>query len=179
MRGGICSVDEMKLPRIDDAIERCRDHLDESHSRSTQIESFLVQHLLVLICASFEIEIERLVDDRVAKSADPEVRDFARSFVDQLFRNPQIGEIKGLLGRFGDGPKEDFKNRIHGTRAETFFSSIVNNRHQVAHSVGPNLTLAELESAYEEAHSVLDAVHAALDLHVGELAGVEGAGRSN
>jgi len=153
----------MRLPRIDDAIERCRAHLDLSAARSTAIESFLVQHLLVLICASFELEVERLIDDRVGRSADPEVREFARSCVSQIFRNPQIGEISGLLGRFGDLPKSAFKSRVNGTRAETFFSSIVSNRHQVAHSLGPNLTLAELETAYAEAHSVLDAVRAALE----------------
>jgi hypothetical protein len=152
----------MKLARIDLAIDECRDHLDRSQARGTPIESFLVMHLLVLICAAFEEHIEGLVSARISRSADVAVQSFARACVTKTFRSIEIRSISGLLGQFGGECKEAFQNRVNGTVAETFFGTIVSNRHRVAHSVGPNVTLDELIEKYDEAHAVLDAIDEAL-----------------
>lgn len=153
----------MKLARVDDAIEQCRDHLDRTQTLGSPIEAFLVRHLLVLMCATFEEEIERLVADRVSQSADSAVQEFAKSCVNQVFRSIAVKELSGFLGKFGVVCKQVFQTQVNGTRAETFYGTIVSNRHNVAHSVGANVTFVELVNSYEEAHVVLDAVRAALD----------------
>jgi hypothetical protein len=148
----------MKISRIDRAIELCREHLDRTNSRGTEIEVYLTQYLLVLIYAAFEEEIERIVVERLCASSDPHIEAFAKSALDAVFRSMGISEIAGLLGRFSPEYKGRFQERISGTRAGTFFMNIVTGRHQTSHSAGAAVTFREVEAFYEEGHTVLDAV---------------------
>lgn len=148
----------MKLAQVDRAIETCEEHLQRTNSRGTEIEAFLTRYLLILICASFEEEIEAIVIRRLSTSKDPHVEAFAKSALDAVFRSLKTSEIAGLLNRFSPGYKEKFHDRLRGTKAETFFNNIVAGRHYTAHSLGANVTLRELVEFYEEGHTVLDAV---------------------
>jgi RiboL-PSP-HEPN len=148
----------MKLAQIDRAIDLCEEHVDRTDSRGTEIEAFLTQYLLVLICAAFEEEIERIVIRRLSTSSDPHIESFAKSALDAVFRSTKTGEIAGLLNRFGSDYKEKFTGRISGTRAETYFNNIVIGRHAIAHSMGSTVTLRELIEFYKEGHTVLDAI---------------------
>lgn len=91
----------MRLGRIDQAIEACQDHLESSGAMGTEIEAYLTRYLLILICASFEEEIESLISERAARSNDPGLESFVRSAVGQVFRSLKTSEITGLLKRFG------------------------------------------------------------------------------
>lgn len=146
----------MELNRIEEALEKCRDHLTKTNSFNTEIESYLTQYLLVLICATLEKEIKSIVIQRARNSNDTHLESFCRSCVSQLFRSIKTNQISGLLGRFGDDYKTAFSNKVNGTRAETFFNNIVSNRHQVAHDSGVNTTYEELEVFYREGVTVLD-----------------------
>jgi len=148
----------MKLTTIDRAVQLCAEHLDRTQSRGTEIEVFLTRYLLILMCAAFEEEIENIVLRRLAGSNDPKIESFGKSALDALFRSMKISEIAGLLNRFSPEYKEQFQNRVNGTRAETFFNNIVLARHSTAHSVGTNVTLRELVEFYEEGHTVLDVI---------------------
>lgn len=149
----------MRLAQIDRAIEVCRDHLDRTNSRGTEIEAFLAQYLSVLICAEFEEEIERIVVRRLSSPNDPYIESFAKSALDAVFRSMGVREISGLLNRFSPDVKKRFQDRICGTRAETYFTNIVTRRHLTVHSAGANVTLRELEEFYDEGHTILDAIH--------------------
>lgn len=154
----------MRLVRIDQAIEACQAHLESSGATGTEIEAYLTRYLLILICATFEEEIESLIIERAAKSGDPGLESFVRSAVGQVFRSLKTSEIAGLLGRFGVDYKERFRQELTNTeRAETFFNNIVTNRHDTAHSVGSNVSFAELVRFYSEGHVVLDAIKATLN----------------
>ena len=148
----------MKLAQVDRAIEICEEHLDATGSRGTEVEAFLTRYLLILICASFEEEIERIVIKRLSESKDPHIESFAKSALNAVFRSLKTSEIAGLLNRFSPDYKEEFHGRVAGTRAETFFNNIVLGRHFTAHSLGSNVTLGELVSFYEEGHTILDVV---------------------
>jgi hypothetical protein len=152
----------MKLTQIDRAIETCKEHLAQTNTQGTEVETFLAQHLVVMICGAFEEEIEKIVVQRLGASNDPEIEAFARSALDAVFRSTGIKEISGLLNRFNPEVKKRFQDRVCGTRAETFFSNIVTHRHQTVHSGGSTLTLRELADFYDEGHTVLDAISVAL-----------------
>ena len=153
----------MRLVRIDQAIEACQTHLENSGAAGTEIEAYLTRYLLVLICATFEEEIESLIIERAARSGDPGLESFVRSAVGQIFRSLKTSEITGLLGRFGVDCKDRFRQELStNERAETFFNNIVTNRHDTAHSAGSNVSFSELVRFYSEGHVVLDAVKAAL-----------------
>jgi len=148
----------MRLAPIDRAITICEEHLERTQSRGTEIEAFLTRYLLVLMCATFEEEIEAMVLRRLGGSNDQRIESFAKSALDALFRSTKTGEIAGLLQRFSPEYKERFQARVNGTRAETYFNNIVLGRHSTAHSLGANVTLRELVDFYEEGHTVLDAI---------------------
>ena len=153
----------MRLARIDQAIEVCQAHLENSGATGTEIEAYLTRYLLVLICAAFEEEIESLIIERAARSGDPALESFVRSAVGQIFRSLRTSEITGLLGRFGVSYRDRFRQELsNNERAETFFNNIVTNRHDTAHSAGSNVSFAELVRFYAEGHVVLDAVKVAL-----------------
>jgi hypothetical protein len=153
----------MRLIRIDQAIEACQAHLENSGATGTEIEAYLTRYLLVLICATFEEEIESLIIERAARSGDPGLESFVRSAVGLIFRSLKTSEIVGFLGRFGIDCKDRFRQELStNERAETFFNNIVTNRHDTAHSAGSNVSFSELVRFYSEGHVVLDAVKAAL-----------------
>ncbi|MGQ4808743.1 hypothetical protein NKDENANG_02131 [Candidatus Entotheonellaceae bacterium PAL068K] len=154
----------MRLTRIDQAIEVCQVHLENSGATGTEIEAYLTRYLLVLICAVFEEEIESRIVERAARSEDAGLESFVRSAVGQIFRSLKTSEIAGLLNRFGVQYRERFRQELsNNERAETFFNNIVTNRHDTAHSAGSNVSFAELVRFYAESHVVLDAVKAALE----------------
>jgi len=153
----------MKLVRIDQAIEVCQAHLEDSGATGTAIEAYLTRYLLVLICAAFEEEIESLIIERAARSGDAGLESFVRSAIGQIFRSLKTSEIAGLLNRFGVHCKDHFRQELsNNERAETFFNNIITNRHDTAHSAGSNVSFADLVRFYSEGHVVLDAVKAAL-----------------
>ena len=148
----------MKLAQVDEAIEACKNHLIKSNAMGTEIEAYLTRYLLILICAAYEEEIEKLFVQRASHTKDPHIVAFVSSTVRTRFRNPMTSKIAEMLGLFSSDYKEKFSNKVSGTRAETFFNNIAINRHSTAHSFGSNMTFSELVSTYNEAHTVLDAI---------------------
>lgn len=146
----------MKLAPVDHALEVCEQHLARTGTVGTEIESFLTRHVLVLICATFEKEIEKIVLERAANANDPALGSFLRHAVHALFRSLLCSEIAGSLNRFGPDYKARFQERVNGTPAEIAWNNIVQNRHVTAHSAGPNVTFRELVDFYEKGHSILD-----------------------
>lgn len=147
----------MKLLRIDEALEKCEEHLSYSSAYGTEIESLLTYSLLVLMCSEFEQVIEKLVQDKCSTITDPGIKEFLGSCVGILFRSVKSSEISGLLNRFGNSYKEAFKLKTdNNARAVTLYNNIVTKRHGVAHSYGTNITFQEVKQFYEEGHIVLD-----------------------
>lgn len=154
----------MRLPAVESAIETCELHLGSTNTFGSQIESFLTRYLTIIVCSNFEQEIERLLERRAARSADPALKEFCRSCCGVVFRSVMTSDMAGLLGRFGVSYKELFQQRmLANQRAETFFNNIVSNRHDTAHEAGGTLAFVDLKRFYEEGHVVLDAFRDVLD----------------
>ncbi|MBU2578154.1 hypothetical protein KKA69_05000 [Patescibacteria group bacterium] len=155
----------MKIRRIDEAVEACREHLERSSAFNSEVEIFLTRYLMVLMCASFEEKIKELVNVRARDSNDKAIISFVSSALDRLVRSVKSGEIAGLLGRFGEQYKNRFQMRMKEAEvAEMYFNNIVVNRHDTAHSRGSNVTFSELVKFYDEGHVVLDAFEEALSV---------------
>lgn len=147
----------MRIPKVDEAISACQQHLRVTKSEGTEIEALLTRALLVLTCSAFEEEIERMIETRTQSLGDVPMQVFFRSCVGAVFRSTQSAEIAGLLGRFGSQFKDSFGRRAKvDPVAVTFYNNIVTNRHGVAHTQGLNCTLNELRSFYDKGHVVLD-----------------------
>jgi len=147
----------MKLIRVDQTIEKCGEHLSNSSAYGTEIESLLTQSLLVIMCAEFEQQIEKVIQEKHAHISDKSIKDFVGSCVSAVFRSVKSGEISGLLNRFGSCYKEAFRRKTEeNERAVTYYNNIIVNRHGVAHSDGSKITFRDAVQFYEEGHIVLD-----------------------
>lgn len=153
----------MRLSRIDNAISTCEQHLIQTNSHQTEIESFLTRYLLVLICATFEEEIEKILLRRSDRINDNHIRSFFQHCIDKTFRSIRSSEIAGILSKFGNDYKEAFQNKANGTVEETFYNNIVINRHSTAHSTGTSITFNDLVAYYEKGHLILDYLNEALE----------------
>lgn len=147
----------MRLTRIDQTLESCEEHLTRTGAYGTAIENLLTQSVLVIMCAEFELTIEKLIGEKCSCVADPAIRNFIGSCVGAVFRSVKSNEMAGLLKRFGPHFRDAFKEKTDNSpKAVTYYNNIVENRHGVAHSSGSNVTFIELKQFYEEGHIVLD-----------------------
>ena len=155
----------MTFGRIDNAISVCSQHLDDTGSRNTEVESFLVQYLLVIITSEYDLRLKRLVEIRVSKSEDEQILAFATYACGRIVRGIKISEIRGnILRPFGAKCDQTFEDEVINTEEHIAYDSIIANRHTVAHESGSNLTFSELVDNYEKSKEVLNAVAKALDL---------------
>lgn len=110
-----------------------------------------------------EEKIEDMVRKRASLSSDPELENFVSETVDQTFRNPSIGEIKGLLKRFDESLKKKFHAEvIHFDNAMERYENIINDRHSIAHGRESKMTFLELIESYKDANLILEAFEKAL-----------------
>jgi hypothetical protein len=144
------------MTAADSALEVCERHLTDTNSFNTEVETYLVKYVLVLICSEFEELTRGVIHSRAASITDGEVVTFIRSATAQLLRSLRISDLQGLLARFAPTVKDSFAANVLNTPAHAAFDTIVNNRMQAAHTTGTvNLTLKELKQRYGESKNVI------------------------
>lgn len=151
------------LLRTRSAIDECEEHLQSSNAWNTQVESYLTQYILVILCADVQQSINSLIEERIAvsASADEGLRNFAVSTGRKCLRSVGKKEVSGFLGLFGNSVKEDF-NSLVDDRVVTLYNNAVSNRHDVAHNTGSTITFRELGDIFEAAVKFLSAVSESL-----------------
>src|SRR5262245_2289699 len=123
----------MNFPRINDAMARCKAHLDATSTRGTEIETYLVGYLIILIIAEYEVRLEKLMEIRTSRVTDVHIQNFMRVAVDRMTRSIKVGEIAGLLGHFGADYKAAFNDAMAALPlAATYYDNVMQNRHLVA-----------------------------------------------
>jgi hypothetical protein len=159
----------MKFTRIDNAFEVCEKHLDATSSHASEVASFLVGYLTVIIIAEYEMKLEAILNKRAERPGDVHIQSFMKVAIDRLTRSVDVGEITGLLKHFGGTCKDDFKDAMaKAPKAVTYYGNIVERRHDVAHSTGAHMTFSDLEVAYKESMCVFQAVADAIGLTADE-----------
>lgn len=155
----------MKIRVIEDAIEVCKKHLDATHSKDTQVGSFLAQYLLVLIYSKYEDAILDLIRRRASKAGDGHVTQFVDASSRRVFRSLKITELSGLLGKFGEDYKALFTKKTKNSRAKAAYDAILSSRQETAHGTGGQMTFEEVCNKYKQSTRVLDAFAHALGLN--------------
>lgn len=156
---------DMRILRIDQALEKCEAHLSLEEAVEAEVQSLLAQSLVILIYAEFEQKVRELIRERCRSVAatDDSVREFLDSCAESAFRGLKISEIAGLLRRFGESHKEAFNQRLEqNQRAKNMYDSIWINRHEIAHGEGSAVTVGDVKQYYEHGHCVLDYLRDAL-----------------
>jgi hypothetical protein len=161
----------MKFSSVDSLIQQCEQHLDNTNTRNTHIESYFVQYLLVRICAEFEARIVILMQRRCARTADLHLREFAQRTVKYVCKkSAEIRHLADVLERFGPDYKTVFHDKtVKTTTAHVAWSNIYTNRHAVAHGVPPVMSLGDLKTEYATSLIVMEALATALALTPNEI----------
>ena len=149
----------MKISKIDDVLETCKDHLEKNNAKGTEIEVFITRYLLIYICAVFEKEIKNIIVERAMKVNDPFINLYVKSSLKATFRQIDTGGIAGVLNHFGPEYKKKFNYKMKETKMQNDYNSIVNDRHNTAHGDGSNITFNDLIGYYEEGHKILDILY--------------------
>jgi hypothetical protein len=130
--------------------------LNSNNAFGTEIETYLVQYLLVAICAEYEKAIEEMVMQRIARAGDARITSLVQGSLGMIFRGLTLSNITGLLGKLDTNLKDEFKAGITNTPAHVALDSIVSNRDNVAHVGGVQVTFPELRKFYDESKHVIE-----------------------
>ena len=165
----------MRIDRIDQELARCEEHCS-SGPVDVEVENLLTGSILILICSEFERKVKGLILDRCSSVSDESIRKYIEESIRHVLQGIRIGDLSGLLGKFGPLHKKEFQRRLNeNDMVKTMYDSILANRNFVAHEKGSNTTMKEVRQYYEEGHVVLDHFRDALR---GEGGGApDGAGR--
>jgi hypothetical protein len=162
----------IRFNSLDNLFKSCNDHLDAFGQRESAIESIFVQHILIRICAEFEIKLVALAESRL-RSNDAPTKAISRAMLRREFKAFDIGNLTSILGKFNPDYKAKFSSEIVNSTSHLAWDSIYNNRVTVAHKIGIiQLSFPELESHYKESLKVFDAMINALECKPRELKGL-------
>lgn len=153
---------EKLLLRTKSAVEDCEKHLTSSAGFGTEIESYLTQYLLIVLCADIQQEIYRLSEARASIVKDDAISAYVAATARRVLRSVGKDEIAKFVGMFGPALKLKLNNLIDDTDV-TIFNNAVNNRHDIAHKQGTQITFRELKSAVMVAQKILKAVERSLE----------------
>lgn len=152
---------EKRLLRTKATTEDCERHLDSSGASGTEIESYLTQHILVILCAEMQQEIYQIVEQRAKTSKDSELVNYVASSGRRILRSIKKDEIATFVGMFGREAKDKL-NALVNDGDVTIYNNAVSNRHDVAHKHGAQITFKELKDTTSIAEKLLDAVEKSL-----------------
>lgn len=152
-----------RLLRTSAAIEDCEQHLATTGATGTAIESYLTQHILVLLCADMQQEIYRIVEERAKMVSDGRIESYVSLSCRRILRSVRKDEIATFVGMFGSSAKDQL-NALVADSEVTIYNNAVSNRHDVAHKSGAQITFRELKSTATVAEKLLDAVEQAIQM---------------
>ena len=150
------------LPRTLLALDECEQHLTSTGTSGTSIEAYLTQHILVILCAEMQQEIYRIVNDKVAKTANGQVLHFISAAQSKMLRSVKTSEICGFLGHFDTKHKEDLNSSLSDQEVSAY-NNAVSDRHEVAHKQPVYITFSELKNACNIATKILETINIILD----------------
>lgn len=151
------------LLRTHAAVEDCEKHLITSNAFGTEIESFLTQYLLVILCSDVQQEMYKLSEERAVAGADSGVSSFVSSAARRILRSVCKGDIAKYVGMFGNDCKDRLNSQLSDAEV-TIYNNAVDDRHDVAHKNGALISFGELKNAVLVAEKLLRAAAYALNL---------------
>lgn len=155
---------EKLLLRTQLAFNNCKDHLNVSSAWGSEIEAYLTQHVLVILCADVQQEIYKVVENRADMADDVALKLYAVATCKRVLRSIGKGEVAGFVGYFGSDAK-DYLNHNIDDEDVTIYNNAVSSRHDVTHSSGTNVTFRELEEAISAARKIITVVSNAISLN--------------
>lgn len=156
------------LDEVDSALQVCSQHLGNTKSRRTSIESFLVLAFLVYMCREYDLEIWRALKQRAQRSGDVDLASFVIQSV-KSHRHLSLDDLRrNILGRFSRECVGVFDSKV-SQKHKIGYANIMRNRNTVAHQGPVSTTFQELELHHADARRILTAFAEALDWDRGRM----------
>jgi len=153
------------LLRTKNALRECQEHLARTSTDGSIIESYLTQHILVVLSADMQQAIYELLDKKAQQVQQESIRLFVSAAGQALLRSVRKSAISGFVAKFGEAAKDIFDSNLLDKDQEiTRYSNAIKNRDSVAHKQGVQITFGELEGAVAAGELLLLAVDRALKL---------------
>lgn len=153
---------------IDNALNTCARHLkalDPTDFSNSEVETYLVGGLVVLIVSEYEDYLESAFIRRAEMCGDICAINFIRNTLSQKFRSPDISKITTTLKNFDVALNEEFRSDIQDSPEMAAWDSLMKARHAVVHKKGSlKLTFRELMENYEKTKKVITTVENTLGL---------------
>lgn len=153
------------LDRTKLALKECQKHLIDTEASGTAIESYLTQHLLVLLSADMQQAIYGCLNRKAKQTSDQSIQQYISSTRKNIVREVTKSGIAGFVKRFGIDAKQKFDDCLKDKEQEvTRYGNAMENRDSVVHKQGVQVTFREIEQAVEAADIILSAITCALDI---------------
>lgn len=104
---------ERLLLRTQLAFDNCQAHLEQSNAWGTEIESYLTQHVLVILCADVQQELYRVLEERAEQNGDGPLKNYAVATCKRVLRSIGKSEVAGFVGYFGTEAKEYLNTHVN------------------------------------------------------------------
>lgn len=167
----------MFLQRTQQAIAESEDHIAKTGVAGTAIESFLTQHILILLSSEMQEEIYSVLEEKSRQLNQQDLREFVANAGKACVRGVKKEAIAGFLGHFGGSYKQDFNSALSSKEKEvTVYGNAITNRDSVAHRGGAQVTFNEIKSAVESAKLILSSVRTVLQVDADESSKATGDG---
>ena len=105
-----------RLVRTSAVIEDCEAIVRSPDVIGSPVESYLVQHTLVVLCAEIQQEVYEIVRARAAKADDQQLASFVSSAAQRVLRSVGKSELAGFVAFFGQAEKEKFNHLLAACR---------------------------------------------------------------
>ena len=149
------------LVRTRFVFEECKNYLQNTGAWGTSVESYLTEHILVVLCGDMQQELYKIAEDRAQQSGDQALHEFVSGASVKILRSIRKKEIAIFIRLFGNDFKEKF-NASLDDRDVTIYNNAVIQRNRVAHQGGGTMTFNELPDAIFAAYKILESAEEAL-----------------
>jgi hypothetical protein len=149
------------LLRTKSAVNDCEKHLSATGCQGTEIESYLTQYLLVVLCADIQQEIYKLTEARAALAADEVIQSYVGTSSRRVLRSVRKEDLSKFVALFGTARKDRLNTSLEDADV-TIFNNAVGNRHDVAHNSGSQITFHEFKAALGASEKILGAIQLAI-----------------
>lgn len=155
------------LPRTERAIADFQNLLSQYPLTEEVIQSYLISHINVSMCAEIEREVSLLFRERLERGCQDEA---TLNYITQHIRrgavaNATVQEIKEKLSFFGSEYGKRFDAAVRqsvGNDGIGKMTIAVQKRNAAAHDIPPIIDFQEVVATYQVAAAIVDAVRQAL-----------------
>ena len=150
-----------RLERTRFALSEVEEYLNYIEEPAPLIEIFLVSYLTISFYSEMEEHVKQIYQNRLNFNGDARLEFFIHTTNEAMMRRVKISEISDLANCFGDDCRDNFRNNLDERDVQAY-SSVISNRHRVAHGRGGNLTIGDIRTAIIAADCILESLENAI-----------------